>query len=323
MICAVCVIAGFPTITSHCRRQFSLFRVVTQSNLVEKENFMRSYSFPALRVAGISLLTFAAALAASSVQAQSLILNSGDNATVSSTGTFGKIGGTSFSNNISNYGATYGTIVQTSGTAAFTLAGGTMFAPDGDTDIAAGGSGPITISGGSIGASHGSNGLLASGSGPIVISGGTFKGDSLSTSIGISQGAAVQITGGDFTSAAPLGVASGSSLYLFSKNDSPFTVTGIPGQSFSGMAYNNTSLDLSSLGAAPFSLFGISGTLADGELFNVSLRGLGTLDFNMPAPAAVPEASTTISFGILLMLGVGGLVLAKRRAKTAVENLAA
>jgi len=30
-------------------------------------------------------------------------------------------------------------------------------------------------------------------------------------------------------------------------------------------------------------------------------------------PAAVPEASTTLSFGLLLVLGGGGLLVAKRR----------
>ena len=31
------------------------------------------------------------------------------------------------------------------------------------------------------------------------------------------------------------------------------------------------------------------------------------------SPAAVPEASTTVSFGLLLMLGLGGVVLARRK----------
>jgi hypothetical protein len=286
------------------------------------------FTFGFRRAIGSGLFALIGLAAASSAHAQLppvLELGSGDSVTVSSSGTVGVIGGVPINNNISSYDAfgSGGNVVQTSGTAAFTLAGGSLFAPDSDTDIAASGSGPITISGGSIGASHGSTGLDASGSGPIVISGGTFRGDTLSTSIGISSGAAVQITGGDFSSAAPLGIASGGSLYLFSKNDTPFTVTGIPGPSYySGMAYDNTSLNLASLGGAPFAPFGISGTLADGEIFNINLSGLGTIDFNLPAPAAVPEASTTVSLGLLLMLGAGGLVLAKRRAKNAALSAA-
>ena len=33
------------------------------------------------------------------------------------------------------------------------------------------------------------------------------------------------------------------------------------------------------------------------------------------APAAVPEASTTVSFGLLLVLGLGGAVIAAKRKK--------
>ena len=36
-----------------------------------------------------------------------------------------------------------------------------------------------------------------------------------------------------------------------------------------------------------------------------------------PVPAAVPEASTTVSMGLLLALGLGGLVLAKKRVRSA------
>ena len=39
--------------------------------------------------------------------------------------------------------------------------------------------------------------------------------------------------------------------------------------------------------------------------------------FLIETPAAVPEASTTISFGLLLMLGFGGLVVAARKKKLA------
>ena len=38
-------------------------------------------------------------------------------------------------------------------------------------------------------------------------------------------------------------------------------------------------------------------------------------DFGSAAP--VPEASTTVSLGLLLALGVGGLVIAARRRKAA------
>lgn len=40
------------------------------------------------------------------------------------------------------------------------------------------------------------------------------------------------------------------------------------------------------------------------------------------APAPVPEASTTVSFGLLLALGLGGMVIAARRKKAAGEAAA-
>jgi len=43
-----------------------------------------------------------------------------------------------------------------------------------------------------------------------------------------------------------------------------------------------------------------------------------TLDLSF-APAAVPEASTTVSFGLLLALGLGGVVIAAKRKKTNVK----
>jgi hypothetical protein len=53
---------------------------------------------------------------------------------------------------------------------------------------------------------------------------------------------------------------------------------------------------------------GILNTATSGSF--VGSAGLVT---NITAPAAVPEASTTISFGLLLMLGLGGLVIAARK----------
>lgn len=37
-------------------------------------------------------------------------------------------------------------------------------------------------------------------------------------------------------------------------------------------------------------------------------------DISLKAPAAVPEASTTVSFGLLLAFGLGGVVLARKKS---------
>ena len=52
-----------------------------------------------------------------------------------------------------------------------------------------------------------------------------------------------------------------------------------------------------------------------GQQFTYSITNGGSL--TLAAPPAVPEASTTVSFGLLLMLGLGGLVVAARRKRAA------
>ncbi len=55
---------------------------------------------------------------------------------------------------------------------------------------------------------------------------------------------------------------------------------------------------------------------APGGFVNIASDGLGgTGGIQAIGPAAVPEASTTVSFGLLLMLGLGGAVVAARKKK--------
>ncbi len=64
----------------------------------------------------------------------------------------------------------------------------------------------------------------------------------------------------------------------------------------------------------------LSGTLSDGTpvkgFYEANQSMGGTLEFNGVPVQPVPEASTTVSLGLLLMLGMGGLAVAKRK-KTA------
>ena len=48
-----------------------------------------------------------------------------------------------------------------------------------------------------------------------------------------------------------------------------------------------------------------------------ALGTFGLLDGNIVTPAAVPEASTTVSLGLLLLLGLGALAVSRRRAASA------
>ena len=56
---------------------------------------------------------------------------------------------------------------------------------------------------------------------------------------------------------------------------------------------------------------------ADGAANNT--LNIDTLEAGRAAPAAVPEASTTVSFGLLLMLGLGGIAVAAKRKQGAAQ----
>ena len=53
-----------------------------------------------------------------------------------------------------------------------------------------------------------------------------------------------------------------------------------------------------------------------GAVVESGLVGPTSIAFGPSAPPAVPEASTTVSFGLLLALGLGGLAIAAKRKKT-------
>ena len=76
-------------------------------------------------------------------------------------------------------------------------------------------------------------------------------------------------------------------------------------------------------GGGPYPDPGLNGTTQDFRVFSGALTAAQAVaDFNagpdsVATGAPVPEASTTISFGILLMLGLGGLVLNARKRSAA------
>ncbi len=78
-----------------------------------------------------------------------------------------------------------------------------------------------------------------------------------------------------------------------------------------------TSAEASSPGEVPLALSNTS-FVSQEDAGSVRTITAGFLDIT--APAAVPEASTTISLGLLLALGAGSILSAKRRAKTAASN---
>ena len=86
-------------------------------------------------------------------------------------------------------------------------------------------------------------------------------------------------------------------------------IGGPTSQRFPGLltTYNNGIIDLFGVGLTNINGL-VTGTLADGTPLSArySPSGGGQLLFNGAVPGAVPEASTTASLGLLLVLGLGG-----------------
>ena len=192
-----------------------------------------------------------------------------------------------------------------------TISGGTLSAGGSGTGLysyngnTGGGVHPITITGGTFSAGDGGYGMENI-TGPVSISGGTFSAGQNGTALQADSGQIgdVTISGGLF-SAGPGGVGLSeryTTVNLFSFADSPFLINGV--------SMNNTTLDGNLYGPGT-----ISATLANGDTLNTTfLMYNGKINLNIGTPpAAVPETSSVVSLGLLLLLGVGGIAFAARR----------
>ena len=160
----------------------------------------------------------------------------------------------------------------------------------------------------------------------LYISGG--NGSNIST----HDTSTAQVSGGSFDNLASANssladVSGGSFRYLASIDSATVNVTGGSFSSFVeslgtstinlfGTGFSLTPLDDSQkfqpglFGSVP--QFRVQGTLQDGEPLNVYyIQQGGQLVLHDP----VPEASSVVSFGLLLCLGLGGLAISKRRRK--------
>lgn len=202
------------------------------------------------------------------------------------------------------------------------------------TDRAPGGN-LLNISGGTVGAatlssltftnmaavSGGSIGTFNLDGSALNMSGGSLDSLVLNTSpegsTGVVNTSNATITGGH--------VAEISAFGFFQYNppifDAPqYATCTIQGGTFGTLAsayYGGYDIDGTNLQL--FSSGLVTGTLLDGETLNANFTntdGNGFIDFNGVAaiPQAVPEASTTISLGLLLMLGAGGIIASRRRS---------
>lgn len=131
------------------------------------------------------------------------------------------------------------------------------------------------------------------------------------------------ISGG---SVGPLTVSGSLTHYDMGQPNLEYDTVNISGGTFTTLtAFNYGGFDLFGTDLALSASGYVTGFLNDGEAVNAfyaNTDGNGFLDFNHVAviPGAVPEASTTVSLGLLLVLGAGGLALAKRRAKPAASS---
>lgn len=157
----------------------------------------------------------------------------------------------------------------------------------------------------------------------VNVNGGSIDNLSINdTSIGNVTGGTIFNGFGAFgTSTA--NVTGGSIFVLKTSDAGTANVTG--GMITNSLSTSNTSiLDLLGTGFTETPLpynglyprYAVTGILQNGDPLQATYDYFGgTLEFNGAAAQPVPEASTTISFGLLLCLGLGGLAVSARRRK--------
>ena len=138
---------------------------------------------------------------------------------------------------------------------------------------------------------------------PATQSFGDFRITTTDGTTGYQPGGVYDLPATSTFSAGVGGVAAGNGYFEFDNFAASRTL---------GLA---TSTEASSPGVVALALSNTS--FISQEFTGNSTRDITAGFLDITAPAAVPEASPAVSLGLLLMLGAGGLVLAKRRVKTA------
>ena len=255
---------------------------------------MRPFTSGFCRAAGFSLLAFAG-FAVPAIRAQTLSIDEGT-ATISGSGTAVTGSYTTFGGGAGPATTSYN-FVYSDFTGTLALQSG------GSIQTLTSSGGHVTMSGGTVGTFNAEASYLGDGefaNPEVSITGGSVN------ALVSSGGYAYQPGGGYAAYDTVCNLSGGTFGTLTASHYGGFNITG------TNLAFANNF---------------ITGTMASGQDMNtqyINQDGNGFLEFNgiaVPA-AAVPEASTTISLGLLLVLGAGGLALAKRRAKTAAASAA-
>ena len=175
----------------------------------------------------------------------------------------------------------------------------------GDAFAALGAGSNITILGGNF--SGGQGGTGGNGNGSTGGNGGNDLSVTTGVTASVYGGSFVfMLFGGQGGQGPPRFGAAGNA---FSLNGGNITVYGtFQTQQFGGTPITTPTTFTNTNGA-------FFGTLADnsGPGQEYSFRAINGGTLTLAAPPAVPEASTTVSFGLLLALGLGGLVIAAKR----------
>lgn len=205
-------------------------------------------------------------------------------------GTVNMTGGTITGGATSNEGIGVG--LYATGSGKISISGGTITGGQGGYAVYATSNSPIAISGGTIMSGGSGYAVYASAGATVTITGGQVSvADNISTGLD-ANGGTIIVAGGDIASDL---LAQGGTIDLFSLDDSPFLINGVP--------MNNTSLTASGFTGT------IIGVLANGDTLDTTFTNDGTINLNLGTPPAVPEPAS------LFMLGVGGLSFLRRRLR--------
>jgi len=181
---------------------------------------------------------------------------------------------------------------------------------------------PYVFSGGTVAVSGGTIQSLTATAGTLSITGGNISSLTLKNQPaehGYFQVPATTISGG---SLGPLTVSGSLSKYDTGQPNLELDTVNLRGGTLGTLtAFNYGGFDVFGSNLQLTQAGYVTGFLFDGTTINsayTNTDGLGFLEFNgTVVPAAVPEVSTTISLGLLLTLGLGGIALTKRRRQAA------
>ena len=253
-------------------------------------------------------------------------------------GTLNLQDGGSFQNITVNSGGTVNVLGGTAGTvgdlAGFSAIGDVISISGGTVTTVFNDRGSVSINGGTIQSVGGS---AVNQTGPINISGGNIQNVNTPDSLSVGGGTLGSVSSGSFGFSGSTGVSSGT-IQILTIQGGAGTISGGSISTLNNGGFNTQisggglqfitnagiinilGTGLQEIGtptdANNDGVFQLKGLLSDGEVLNAQYtQTRGSLDFNgvEATPSPVPEASTVVSLGGLLLLGGAGLAFRARK----------